>query len=229
MHRFMSLVLVVLACTASAVAAEGRITVTGTGSVQAPPDMAVISLGVSTEGETAADAMQANSAAMTAVLDRLKEAGLEARDLQTSDLSLSPRWENPSNGDLRTPAIVGYLASNQLSVRVRDLSALGTILDVAVRDGANTLGGLSFGMLDSDAQEDEARRLAVADAMHRAEVLASAAGVTLGALIEMSESGGPGGPVPMARMEMAMADAVPVAAGEVGLTASVTMVFAIGE
>jgi uncharacterized protein YggE len=200
-----------------------RITVTGEGSVNARPDMATVSLGVTTEAKTAADAMAANSVQLGLVLERLRGAGIEDRDLQTSGLSLNPNWQQV-DGQL-TPTIVGYIASNMLTVRVRALDNLGSVLESAVTDGANTFNGLSFGLADPAAALNEARKLAVSDAMARAKLLSEAAGVTLGAVVAISEGGGMGGPMPMFRMDAAAASPVPVAAGEVATTASVTVVF----
>lgn len=205
--------------------APATITVTGEGIVAAAPDLATVSLGVTTQGDTAAAAMAAASSALQAVLDRLKAAGIEERDLQTSNLSLNPNWQS---GDGTTaPVIVGYVASNILSVRVRDLGKLGAVLDAVVTDGANTLNGISFGLADPDPVLDEARGEAVADARGRAEVLVGAAGARLGRIVSISESGGMMPmPAPMFRMEAA-SDAVPVAGGEVGMSASVTITYEI--
>ncbi|MEY3309260.1 MAG: hypothetical protein RLZZ413_3298, partial [Pseudomonadota bacterium] len=116
-----------------ALAAEtALITVTGEGSVEAKPDMATVTLGVTTEGTTAAEAMAANAVQLGAVLEQLRAAGIEDRDLQTSGLSLNPNWQQPQ-GEM-TPRIVGYLAMNQLTVRVRDLEALGGVLDRSIQD-----------------------------------------------------------------------------------------------
>ncbi|MFP4451709.1 MAG: SIMPL domain-containing protein, partial [Rhodosalinus sp.] len=132
-----------LALAAPATAQEERtISVTGRGEVAAAPDMAVIGLGVVEEGETARAAMDAASDAAAAVLARLEEIGIAERDIQTSDLHLSPIWSNPGEGQQR--AILGFEASNQLTVRVRDLSGLGAVLDAVVSDGANRFGGLRF-------------------------------------------------------------------------------------
>lgn len=204
------------------------ITVTGDGQVQAPPDLATVSLGVTTEGATAAEAMDANSKALAAVLERIKAAGIEDRDVQTSNLSLNPNWQQP---DVSQPArIVGYVASNQLTLRVRELAKLGGILDAAIGDGANTLNGISFGLDDPEPEMNKARVDAVQEAKARAQLLVTAAGAKLGRIVSMSESGYTPGPVPMYRMAEGMAaDAVPVAAGEVGLTASVTITFEIEQ
>ncbi len=199
-----------------------RITVTGEGHVEARPDMATVSLGVMTEGTTAAEAMAANSIQLGMVLEQLRAAGIEERDIQTSGLSLNANWQQTDADPV--PRIAGYQASNMLTVRVRALDTLGGVLDRAISDGANTFNGLSFGLANPAPALDEARKRAVADAVARAKLLTVAAGLTLGPVVSISEGGGGGGPVPMFRMEAA-SDAVPVAAGEVATSASVTMVF----
>ncbi len=205
-----------------------QIIVTGEGRVEARPDMAMVSLGVTTEAETAAAALEENSKRMAEVLARLREAGIEERDLQTSGLSLGPRWDYGSGE--RAPRLVGFTALNGLSVRVRDLDALGGILDQSVRDGANTFNGLSFGLIEPQPVLDEARRRAVVDARRKAELYAEAAGVTLGPILLLTESGGMSPPQPMMRMAAAeMADAVPIAQGEVSLTASVSITWQLGD
>lgn len=205
-----------------------RITVTGEGRVDVSPDMATITLGVTSEGATAAAAMAANSDALAQVLANLKSAGIADRDLQTTGLALNPNWQSDENGS--NPRIVGYVASNMLTVQVRALAGLGVALDAAVKDGANTLDGLSFGLADPDPVLDEARRRAVTDATHRALLLTEAAGVSLGAVAAISEGGGSFAPVPMFGKAADMtAGVVPVASGEVSLSASVTMVWEIGQ
>lgn len=203
----------------------GRVTVVGTGSYAAAPDMARVSLGVVTKRRTAADALAANNAAMRAVLDTLKAGGIERRDIQTVGLSLQPVWANRGSGNRE---IVGYTARNSVTARVRDLAALGTLLDAVVGRGGNELLGVSFGLQDDSAALDKARQLAVNDAMHRAALYARAAGVSLGPVVEISEAGG-GGPMAPVMREMSVAAGVPLESGEVAVRASVTMVFAIGE
>ncbi len=219
--------LVLPAAAALAEAESPRITVTGTGSVDSRPDMATISLGVTTQGGTAAEAMGRNSEELGRVLERLRASGIEDRDLQTSGLSLNPNWTNNSDGSAAT--ISGYVASNQLTIRVRALDKLGSILDASVQDGANTLNGVSFGLADPKPLEDEARKRAVADAAARAALLTTAAGVQLGQVLSISEGGGYQPPMPMYRMEASMDAAVPVAEGEVSTAATVTVVYAINQ
>ncbi|MDQ1849089.1 SIMPL domain-containing protein [Gemmobacter fulvus] len=220
-----------LAGAGMAVAADPapQITVTGEGQVNGAPDLATISLGVTTEGATAAEAMAANSAELARVMGNLTMAGIAAKDVQTTGLSINPNWQNDSSG-ATVPRIAGYIASNMLTVRVRALEGLGSVLDAAVKDGANTLNGVEFGLADPAPAMDEARKRAVADARGRATLLAEAAGVTLGKIVSISESGGYQPPMPMMRMAAdAAGGAVPVAAGEVSVSANVTIVWALGE
>lgn len=216
-----------LALPFPALAQEGlgpMITVTGTGTTEAAPDIATLTIGVTTQGETAAEALSANTAALDAVMTRLSGAGIEPPDMQTSNLSLNPNWTGYESSS--SPTISGYVASNMLTIRVRQLDGLGTVLDAAVADGANTLNGLIFGLADPGPAMNDAREEAVADARAKAQLLASAAGVTLGRVMSISEGYAPTEPMPMFRAEASSAP-VPVAGGELGLTASVTVFYEI--
>ncbi len=206
-------------------AAPNRLTVTGTGVVSGIPDLAVLTLGVTSRGDTAAEAMDATSAATADVLALLAETGVADTDMQTSDLSLSPVWSNRNSVSGGGDEITGFRASNTVTVRIRDLDGMGEVLDAAIGAGANEFRELRFALQNPAPALDEARRLAVADARARAETYAEAAGVTLGNVLELSESGGGGGPIMM--REAAIASAVPIAAGEVDTTASVTIVYEI--
>lgn len=198
--------------------------VTGTGTVEVAPDMATLSIGVTTQGDTAANALTANTAAMEAVMARLTASGIEARDMQTSNLYLSPNW---TGYDTATPTISGFVASNSLTVQVRALDTLGAVLDASVADGANTLNGLSFGLANPGPVLDEARKEAVADARARAELLVTAAGMKLGRIILISEADGAIVAYDGYRAELAAP--VPVAGGELGLSANVTIQYEITE
>jgi uncharacterized protein YggE len=214
-----------LAGTATAKDTKGEIVVTGIGEVTLPPDIATLSIGVVTGAETATEALAQNSAAVEALLAQLAAAGVAPEDIQTSGLSVNPVWVY---GDQTTPSrITGYSATNGVAVRVSDLAGLGALLDKAVSAGANTLNGLSFGLSDSSAALDQARRAAVADALRRADLYAQAAGVQLGSLLEITEGGGYS-PQP-AFAAMAEEKAVPIAAGQVSVTASVTVTYAIAK
>jgi uncharacterized protein YggE len=216
--------LVPMATLPSAALADtaGSITVTGSATVNVVPDMATISLGVTTTGDTAAAAMAANNDAVSAVIARLIAAKVADRDMQTSSLSVNPNWVTNAAGTGQE--VKGYIASNMLMVQIRALDTTGAILDAAITDGANTLNGLSFGLQDQRPVEDEARKAAVADAVARAKLFAEAAGEKLGPIISITEGGGYVPPVAM-MTKMAAASPVPVAAGEVGVSAAVTIVW----
>jgi uncharacterized protein YggE len=204
-----------------------RMTLTGVGEVFVVPDMATVTLGVGSIDKKASDAMRANSSAMAKVFEKLKDAGIEARDIQTSQLSLNPRWERATSNN--APRIIGYEAMNTVTVRVRALDTVGTVLDVLSQAGANRINQISFGIQKPRPHQDEARKRAVADARVKAALYAQAAGVTLGAIISINENGAVAQPRALARMEMAaVADsAVPVAKGELGMQAHVTIVYEI--
>lgn len=228
MRVFGKLILAALLITGTAQAEtlpeiSAQITVIGEGTVTAVPDLATVTLGVTTTDPIAAAAMKANSTALSAVMDRLQAAGIAQNDLQTSSLQLNPNWTNSENG---TMTVMSYTATNMLSVRVRDLTILGLVLDAAITDGANTLNGISFGQSDPRPTQDAARQAAVADAIARAKLLTQAAGVTLGRVLSISEGAGFGAPMPMMKAAD-MAQSVPVAAGELGVTASVSMMFEV--
>lgn len=203
-----------------------QIVVTGTGVVSAAPDMAIIRLGVTREARTASVAMDATSDAAARVLESIAAAGIEARDVQTSAVNLSPVWDHASG---RPPQLRGYIASNGLTVRVRDLEGLGGLLDAVVSDGANTLNGLSFSVDETGPLEAHARTEAVLDAKAKAETLAAAGGVTLGPVLQINEAGGGVTPAPMLRGAMMEAAPVPIAEGEVDIRISVTVVYGIAE
>jgi uncharacterized protein YggE len=206
-----------------------QITVTGQGAIEVAPDMATITVGVTTEAKTAVDALEKNSTATTTVLDRLSILGIDPRELQTRNLSLSPRWTNRSSSVDGSPEISGFVATNTITVRVRDLPKLGEVLDAVVRDGANTFHGLSFGLQEPRPATDEARKQAVADAIAKATLYAQAAGVALGDVLSISEDRAASQPFGGMEMVRMASDVVPVAEGELMIGASVTMVFAIAD
>ncbi|MDA7966691.1 SIMPL domain-containing protein [Ruegeria sp.] len=215
--------------TMPAHAEERRITVSGTGTALAVPDMATLTLGVTNQDKEASNAMQATSDAVAQILTRLDEMGLESRDVQTRDLSLSPVWSNSGISSGSQREITGFVASNRVFIRVRDLNNLGQIMDAVIRDGANDFGGLSFSVQEPKPLEDKARADAVADARDKAEQLAQAAGVTLGQVVSISDQAG--GIRPVAQMSrLAQAESgVPVAGGEVSVAVNVSMVFEIED
>ena len=205
------------------------ISVSGTGEVKTKPDMAVINTGVTTEAPTAQEALSKNNVAMAAVINALKSAGIAEDDIQTSNFSVSPQYPPYQPNQTTAPRISGYQVSNQVTARVKDLAKLGSILDTLVRAGSNQIGGISFDVDEPKPFLDDARKKAVADARAKAELYAAAAGVTLGRVVQISESGGiimP--PQPMFRAAaMAKMESVPVAAGQQTLSANVSVTYEI--
>lgn len=208
-----------------------RISVTGEGEVAVAPDMAILNLSVLREGETARAALTANSEAMKQVLAALKEAGVAERDLQTSGLSIQPRFAQPGKERNIEPKITGYSVSNGLTVRVRKLTDAGAILDKAVTLGVNQGGGIVFVKDDLKPTLTEARKLAVADAVARAKTLAEAADIKLGRILTIEEQSNLPRPMPFGGpMRMAASDAsVPLAAGENSYRTQVNVVFEIAN
>lgn len=240
--RLFSALIPLALCTALAspvLAADdqpGTISIEGRGEVIAAPDTAYITSGVTTQGATAREALDANTAAMGELIATLKAAGIEAKDIQTSGFSVSPNYvysdARDANGYTLPPKIVGYQVSNTVSVRVRDLPALGSVLDKAVTVGANTISGVSFSVADPSNLYDEARKAAFANARAKAELYAGAAGVELDAIRSISETQGFDQPQPylMGAMAREAASApVPVEAGELTFSINVSVTWELGE
>jgi uncharacterized protein len=199
------------------------ISVTGEATVSVPPDMAQIDGGVTSEAKTAREASDANNTAMGKVLLALKGAGIEEKDVQTSRLQLQPQIGSKSTGP---SAISGYRASNRVTIRLRDVTRVASVIDTLVGAGANDIGGINFTVSNASKLLDEAREKAVDDARRKAEIYAKAAGVTLGAPLVISEEGSPG-PVFRAKMVGGMAASATVAQGEETLQVSVSVSWAI--
>jgi uncharacterized protein YggE len=219
-------------CLAAAVPAAAQeapprqITVTGVAEADAVPDLATVTAGVETRADTAAAALAANSEAMTAVFAALEAAGIERRDMQTSQLSIGPVYGPYREGDPEPQRVIGYDATNTVTVRVREIAELGGVIDSLATAGSNRLYGIGFEVSDPEPHLDTAREQAVADARAKAELFARAAGVTLGPVVSISEATQVPGPI-MMRAE-AMADAAPpIAEGTVTLQAQVEIVYAI--
>jgi uncharacterized protein YggE len=203
------------------------ITVSGEATVSVAPDQAQIEAGVASEAKTAREASEANNAAMSKVLLALKGAGIAEKDYQTSRLSLQPQYAPNRSGP---SPVVGYRASNRVTVRVRDVARLAGVIDVLVSAGANDIGGINFMVSNASKLLDEARERAVADARRKAEIYARAAGVTLGAPLSISEEGAPGPVLYRAKVASAgMAVSAPVAQGEETLQVNVSVSWAIKQ
>jgi uncharacterized protein len=210
--------------TLLAVSAEGRSART--------PDLAVFSAGVTTQGKTASAAMTANAAAMTKVVAELKKAGIADKDIQTSSINLNPVYGqpviDPQGQMIQEPRIVGYQASNMVSVKQRDLKGFGKVLDALVAAGANQINGPSFQMDQPELALDEARTNAMKAARARADLYARAAGLRVVRILTISEGGGyqPPMPVMFAKAERAGdASSTPVSAGQVEAQVSVAVQF----
>ncbi|RNF35451.1 SIMPL domain-containing protein [Paracoccus methylarcula] len=202
-----------------------RLTVTGQGDARVAPDLAEIRLGVTSQADSAAAAMEQNAEQQTAVIEALKGAGIAAANIQTSGLNLQPRMEYPENG---APTIKGYEATNMVSVRVTEVAKLGEVLDAIVAAGANQINGIDFQREDAGETEDQARRAAVEDARHKAEILAEAAGLALGPVIVIRDAPVADGPRPMMmRAEAARDSSTPIEAGELSVSAQVQVEYAL--
>ncbi len=232
MFRSISLLagcLLLAATLAQATEAPRMLSVNGLGQVSAPPDLAVIQAGVQTSAESAGQALRANSTAMAAVLDVLRESGIAERDLQTTNVRVQPEYRHDRNTG--QAEMIGYQAGNDVRVRVRDLDRLGELLDALVSAGGNQLHGISFAIDDPAPLLDQARDRAVQDARHRAERYAAAAGVRVGKVLSISESDA-AIPRPLMRVmaaEMDMGSAVPIASGEQDINVSVNLVFELED
>lgn len=199
------------------------------GETKARPDMATISLGVTTDGKTAADALAANAQQMTAVLASLKKAGIAERDIQTSNLNLNAQYTYVQN---QPPQLTGYQASNQVTVTVRDLKRLGAAVDATVGAGANQVNGISFGLSDPTAAENAAREAAVKALAAKADLYARATGYRVSRLVSLSEGGGsyPRPIVPMAEFAAARMKAdTPVAAGELNVRVDINGLYELAR
>jgi len=223
-------VIAAIALAAMATSASGQtlpptVSVTGEASISVPPDLAQVDSGVTTEAKTAREASEANNKAMGGVLQALKNAGLAEKDIQTSRLSLSP--QSAPNRNANAPfLIVGYRASNRVTVTIRDITKVADTIDVLVSAGANEISGISFMVSKASKVLDDARSEAIADARRKAEIYAKAANISIGAPISISEETAPG-PMPYRKMAADMAASAPVAQGQETLRVSVSVSYEI--
>jgi uncharacterized protein len=201
------------------------VTVSGAGTAAAPPDMAEITTGVTTQAPTAAQALAVNTQAMEKLLQSLSALGVAARDVQTTTISVAPQ-RRPGRGEGRTPEIVGYEVTNQVRVKVRDLGRLGRVLDQQVEQGANSVQGVRFALADPAPLLDEARKRAMADARRRAELYAAAASLKVGRVVSVQEAG-TAAPRPEMAPRVMMSAPVPVAPGEQEIQATINVTFSL--
>ena len=207
--------------SSTAIAAGPRsITAIGAGAALSTPNRAAFSFGVTTQGRSAASALNGNNGEMRKVIDALKRAGVAARDIQTSSVSLSPRYS--ANGE----DIAGFTASNTVNATIRNVSRAGAVIDAAVGAGANQVYGPSFTRSDEALLYRRALAAAVANARSKAQTLARAGKVRLGRVLSIIESST--GPVPLAEKAAAARDAgSPIEPGTQRIEASVTVEFAV--
>ena len=203
-----------------------RLDIAATGEVARVPDIAIISTGVVTRAASATAAIQQNAARMERVRSALRRAGIADKDIQTSAINLNPEYVY---AERQPPRLTGYTASNQVSVRFRDIAKTGEILDALVAEGANQINGPSLTIDKPEQALDEARVRAVAVGRARADLYARALGMRVVRLLSVSESGGYAVPPPMpmyARAEAMAADsATKIDPGEQKVQVSVSMSF----
>jgi len=203
----------------------GSISVTGEATIKARPDTVTITLGVQEDAVTAGEAMDRCSAALNRVVAAILDAGVPRADVQTSNLNLWPRYDYGEKG---RGEIIGYRASNQVTLTWDRLDKIGDLIDAAVRAGANTVSGLSFSLADSEALYLEAVAEAVRDARQKAEVMAAAAGVDVGRVKNMSLDSHYSGPIVMREgLGGDMAASVPVEPGQVEMRVTVRVEYGI--
>lgn len=202
---------------------ERTVTVSASGDVSAEPDEATIATGVSSEAKTARDALSKNSEAMKKVIAELKDKGIDAKDIQTTQFNIEPVYVYPKEG--QPPVLNAYRAHNMVSVKVRNLDKLGEVLDQLVTAGSNQMNGITFDVSKAETLKDEARKEAMANALRRAKLYAQAAGADVGEIVQISEDTVHHGPQPVVFAKRAMAaeaQSAPVERGSVDLEARVT-------
>jgi hypothetical protein len=228
----MVLALVLSACGPSTPAAARSLTVSGNGTVNLAPDIAYIYIGIHTDNPDLATAVSKNNSQTQSLVDALKNAGVAAADIQTSNFSVYTN--NNQIYDKQTGQPTGttsayYSVDNTVYVTLRDLSKLGAILNTAVGAGANNINGITFDVADKTAAQAQARQKAMATASSLANELAQTAGLKLGEIQTITYSdyspspyygmGGGGATAPNA--------SVPIQPGQTQISVSVTVTYAI--
>lgn len=219
----------VTAQTSTGVTGMRQITVVGQGEVKGKPDTATVQIGVETEAATSQEALAKNTAQTQAVQAKLKELGVDLKDIQTSNFNIFPVYTNP--GADGKQQLSGYRVSNMVAVTIHNLDQAGTLLDQVVQAGANSIYGVSFSVADPEALLKTAREAAVKNARARAEQMAQAGGASVGDVLVITENVGQAAPVPMPMMDRAaavgQAAPVPVQPGEQSFSVGVQVTFAL--
>jgi len=213
------------------------IAVSGQGEVQAASDTVAINVGVVTEADSAKKALAANNQAMQQLFNVLDRQQIDKKDRQTVRFDVSPQYQQeqppgmrhademrPGTGEPQEPRIIGYQVTNEVRIQLRDVSQLGTVLDAVVNAGSNRINSIEFSVEDSEQLLDKARRRAVENAREKAELLAEAAGASVGNVVTIREQQ-VSQPLSQNRYMMAEAQAVPIAPGEQTLAAQVDVTF----
>ena len=166
---------------------SGTVTVAGRASVYSVPDKAILTLRVQTTEDTAETAQSQNSAAANAVVDALKESGIDEKSIRTTDYNLYPQYDYERSEEDGEAGITGYVCSSQIEIKDLDADHVGKIISTAVAAGANGVDSVDFRCSDYEERYDEALKAALEAARHTAEVLADAAGQTVGAAVSIEE------------------------------------------
>jgi uncharacterized protein YggE len=200
------------------------LSVTGSGQALLTPDIAYVTIGVHTEDKNAAEAVAANNTQAQAVTEALREFGIAARDIRTTNFSIYPQQQFDERGQVQG---ITYVVDNSVYVTVRDLTEIGDLLDTAVQAGANSIYGIQFDVADKTNALSNARKAAIANAREIADELATAANVTLGPIQSINVYGSNPTPLFDARGSAMEAASVPVSLGELNITVDVQVVFQI--
>jgi uncharacterized protein len=219
------------------------LSITGTGKISARPDIAEILVGVLTQAPTAISALDANNEAVNRLSQILKDRGIAEKDIQTADIQVLPQYSQPPRRGLAPgeqveeeliPRIVGYRVENSVRITARQIDKLGSLLDALVQAGANHLRGITFRVDQAEKLLDEARKRAMSDAKHKAELIAGEATLVVGLPLKIEVDGGPFRPTPRmyagaAPMMAAPAPSMPVSPGEQELSVTVSVVYELKE
>jgi len=209
------------------------LTVSETGIVPQAPDTAIVTFGLETAGKSLTEAQRRNSAIMSKVMERLRDIQIDKERIQTSSFTVSPQYRPPSSrptdASPASPEIVGYVVSNMLSVEIRALDRVGTVIEEVLKAGANTFHGLHWGLRSEQSVRLSALKQAADKAREKAAVLSEALGVKLVRVLSVNEGGHVVKPaLAMARMAMeSSAGDVPISSGELKVEAAVTLVYEI--
>jgi uncharacterized protein len=225
------LVLALAACQAAPAASANQaqprtISVNGTGKIYMAPDVAYVFIGVQSQDQNVGNALSKNNEKAQAIAAKLKELGVDAKDIQTSSFNIYPNQQFDNNGQ---PTVLLYTVDNSVNVTVRDLTILGKLLDDVVSSGANSINGINFDILDRSKAISEARKLAIQDARSQADEIAQAAGVQIDQVYNLSVFVTDGAtPLYDAKGGASVAAGqVPVAAGQLAITVSVSAAYTI--